>query len=149
MLYRLLHDNITLIFRLLLLQSSEGPESEGEEISSEDSDNDEVSETRQIISLLIRNKFLMLFICPLYWFKKFKQGKRFVYWMAKPCFWAKLSNLFKTFHISLTSQSMWVSTEIAVLLILLHSVIWTLICKTITFYDWQGHVTWQSFAKGL
>lgn len=47
-------DNITLIFRLLLLQSSEGPESEGEEISSEDSDNDEVSETRQIISLLIR-----------------------------------------------------------------------------------------------
>lgn len=54
MLYRLLHDNITLIFRLLLLQSSEGPESEGEEISSEDSDNDEVSETRQIISLLIR-----------------------------------------------------------------------------------------------
>ena len=47
-------DNITLIFRLPLLQSSEGPESEGEEISSEDSDNDEVSETRQIISLLIR-----------------------------------------------------------------------------------------------
>ena len=42
------------IFRLLLLQSSEGPESEGGEISSEDSDNDEVSETRQIISLLIR-----------------------------------------------------------------------------------------------
>ena len=54
MLYRLLHDNITLIFRLLSLQSSEGPESEWEEISSEDSDNDEVSETRQIISLLIR-----------------------------------------------------------------------------------------------
>ena len=49
MLYRLLHDNITLIFRLLSLQSSEGPESEWEEISS-----DEVSETRQIISLLIR-----------------------------------------------------------------------------------------------
>ena len=56
---------------------------------------------------------------------------------------------FLIFHISLISQSMSVSTEIAVLLILLHSVFWTLICKTITFYDWQGHVTWQSFAKGL
>ena len=54
MLYCLLHDNITLIFCLLSLQSSDGPESECEEISSEDSDNDEVSETRQIISSLVR-----------------------------------------------------------------------------------------------
>ena len=43
------------------------------------------------------------------------------------------SNLFKICHISLISQSMWVSTQIAVLLILLHSVFWTLICKTYHF----------------
>ena len=46
MLYCLLYDNITLIFRLLSLQSSEGPESECEEISSEDSGNDGVRQGR-------------------------------------------------------------------------------------------------------
>ena len=122
------------IFRLLLLQSSEGPESWGGgniqwgqwQWWSEWGKADNFHINKGI------NSWCYLFVLYI-GLKSLNRVKGLYIGWQSLVSRQSFSNLFKICHISLISQSMWVSTHIAVLLILLHSVFWTLICKTYHF----------------